>query len=274
MAMNTSGSRIYTANGNSNDVSVLDTASNAVIATIPIGGSCTQSCIHGVKVNAAGDRLYIGGGSVTYPESLSAVHVIDLTTNTVIASIDVGLGANDLEVTPDGTRVYVGSHWVNTVTVIDTATNTVLTTIPGGYRQMGMAMQPAGNRIYSSNHWGGSISVIDMATNVEITQIPVNTPMGIAVINADLTTYSLSGNIRQKTGGGSSIPLSGVAVTLSGSRAGNTTTDLNGDYSFNSLMSCSYDVTPSLAGYTFSPQTRKTSIAGADAIDVNFNARQ
>lgn len=38
MALSPDGSRLYTANGLSNDVSVIDTASRRVVATIPVGG--------------------------------------------------------------------------------------------------------------------------------------------------------------------------------------------------------------------------------------------
>jgi YVTN family beta-propeller protein len=37
LALNEDGTRLYTANGVSNDVSVVDTQSGAVLATIPVG---------------------------------------------------------------------------------------------------------------------------------------------------------------------------------------------------------------------------------------------
>lgn len=55
----------------------------------------------------------------------------------------------------------------------------------------------------------------------------------------------------QITSGGSA--LSGVTVSLTGTASATTTTDTNGDYSFSVPILGSYNVTPSLSGYTFSP---------------------
>ena len=58
----------------------------------------------------------------------------------------------------------------------------------------------------------------------------------------------------QVTTGGAG--LAGVIVTLSGGPGGTTTTDSGGNYSFPGLDSAgSYTVSPSLAGYTFTPPT-------------------
>src|SRR6266851_4582487 len=65
------------------------------------------------------------------------VSVIDTTTNTVVATIPVGLFPSGVAITPDGTRAYVINQFVtnqgdNTVSVIDTMTNTIVATIPVG----------------------------------------------------------------------------------------------------------------------------------------------
>jgi len=55
--------------------------------------------------------------------------------------------------------------------------------------------------------------------------------------------------------------VSGVTVTITG--GANTTTDASGSYSFANLVAGTYTITPSLAGYTYSPP--------APTIDVNSN---
>lgn len=67
----------YIANFSSNDVSVVDIATNTVTATIPVG-----SQPHGVAVNAAGTRAYIS--------SNSGISVLDTATNTIIATAPPG----------------------------------------------------------------------------------------------------------------------------------------------------------------------------------------
>src|SRR5229473_3226226 len=63
-------------------------------------------------------------------QSSSTVSVIDTATDTVIATIPVGLTPFGVAVSPDGSKVYVTHEFANAVSVIDTATNTVSAMIP------------------------------------------------------------------------------------------------------------------------------------------------
>src|SRR6266852_4390768 len=62
-------------------------------------------------------------------QNSSTVSVIDTATDTVIATIPVGLNPFGVAVSPDGSKVYVTNLSAGTVSVIDTATNTVSATI-------------------------------------------------------------------------------------------------------------------------------------------------
>src|SRR5438552_3987779 len=79
----------------SNSVTVIDTATNAVSASVAVGRHPV-----GVAVKPDGSKVYVanrGNGTVS---------VID-ATNTVIATIDIGLAPSGIAVTPDGSKVYV-----------------------------------------------------------------------------------------------------------------------------------------------------------------------
>src|SRR5262245_32739233 len=62
------------------------------------------------------------------------VSVIDIASNTVVATIPVGFGPEGVAVAPDGKHAYVteGGSPSGSVLVIDTTTNTVVATIPLG----------------------------------------------------------------------------------------------------------------------------------------------
>jgi hypothetical protein len=62
----------------------------------------------------------------------------------------------------------------------------------------------------------------------------------------------------------------GTTVTLSGSSNASTVTDANGNYSFTGLANGPYTVTPSKAGYIFSPANQPVTINGANQTGVNF----
>jgi len=71
------------------------------------------------------------------------------------------------------------------------------------------------------------------------------------------------------TSGGS--PIAGVTVSLTGNASATTTTDSTGFYRFTGLSNGSYTITPSKAGYTFSPANKAVSISGGDIISQNFS---
>jgi hypothetical protein len=78
-------------------------------------------------------------------------------------------------------------------------------------------------------------------------------------------TYSLSGTV-------SGAVTSGITLTLSGAAAATTTTGGSGTYSFTGLSNGAYAVTPSLAGYTFTPASTAANISGADLTGIDFTS--
>ncbi|WP_458683621.1 beta-propeller fold lactonase family protein [Prescottella equi] len=108
----------------------------------------------------------------------------------VVADIDIGRGATDLEISPDGRHAYVASTNIvvsgqeinGTVAVIDTATNKVDTTIAVERAPRSLAVTPDNARVYVANQDSGSVSVIDTNTNAITTTIAVgSSPLGVAV---------------------------------------------------------------------------------------------
>jgi hypothetical protein len=81
-------------------------------------------------------------------------------------------------------------------------------------------------------------------------------------------TFSITGTISPATGG------SGATVTLGGAANGTTTANGSGVYTFTGLTNGAYTVTPSHAGYTFSPTSQNATVNGADVTGVNFAATQ
>lgn len=63
-----------------------------------------------------------------------------------------------------------------------------------------------------------------------------------------------------------------VSLALTGSASATTTTGSGGHYQFAGLPDGQYTVTPSLAGYAFTPGSAPITLAGADASGVDFAA--
>ncbi|HEY6352528.1 MAG TPA: YncE family protein [Candidatus Angelobacter sp.] len=154
----------YVVNGGnaSNSVSVIDTATNTVTATIPVGHSP-----QGVAVAPDSAHAYVTNFSD------GTVSVIDTATNTVVATVPLAAPGNPSEpflpaITPDGKSLYVPDASANGVVVVNTATNTVNTTIPVGGSPYQVAIAPDGAHAYVARTGDGNVSVIDTATNTVV----------------------------------------------------------------------------------------------------------
>ena len=149
-------SLVYVSNFVDGTVSVVDTATNAVVASIAVGGSPL-----GLAVSADGTRVYVAN------DNSNNISVIDTASNTV-TTIDIMSPSFDVALSPDGTQAYATNSSTflgsDTVSVIDTATNTV-TTIKVGDGAADVVFSPDGARAYVTNFFDDSVSVIDTATN-------------------------------------------------------------------------------------------------------------
>ena len=151
----------------SGTVSVIDIATNTVVAPISVGIFPS-----GVAITPDGTRVYV-------TNIFNSISVIDATTNIVVVTIPSGQLPTGIAITPDGTRAYVVNQFVtnqgnNTVSVIDTKTNTIVATISVGLGPSEIAITPDGTRSYVPNQQDFIISVIEIATNKVFTTIPVS----------------------------------------------------------------------------------------------------
>ncbi len=145
-----------------------------------------------------GGFAYITGSGAGIPGG-HGVSVINIATNTVVATIPTGSQPFFASVSSDGSRVYTSNFSSNTVSAINTATNTVVATIPVGTGPSGAAgitVSPDGSRVYVCNYLDNTVSVINTSTNTVVTTIPVGyNPHCIAVSpNGNLVYVSNSGS--------------------------------------------------------------------------------
>ncbi|WP_312033717.1 MULTISPECIES: Ig-like domain-containing protein [unclassified Rhodococcus (in: high G+C Gram-positive bacteria)] len=157
------GDRLYVVSEDG-FVQVVDRDTNAVVGA-PIAVDWASS-----NIAAASTWVYVNS---PYTGTIS---VIDTSTGTVVDTISVpttpdyqgGTLAQELAVSPDGTRLYASGE-DGTVSVIDTATNEVITSEPLGYFT-DLAVSEDGRRLYGTS--GASVTVIDtesMARTADVT---------------------------------------------------------------------------------------------------------
>jgi YVTN family beta-propeller protein len=199
LALSPDGGRLYAGNLQDNTVSVLDTLSLDVIATIPTSGPAglqmtpdgatllvanyfanTIAGIDPVQNQVVAQGIAAGQGSNSFavleapPQTLyralvanqvsNTVSILDLQTGTPVTSISVGRAPLGIALTPDGTRAYVSSQDDNTVTVIDTAAGTTVgAPIPGIASPNSIAITSDGKKAFVISGTDQKMSVIDTA---------------------------------------------------------------------------------------------------------------
>lgn len=150
------GHNLYVTNLFEATVSVIDTQTNQIVATIPVGQSPLAIAAVGrssprrrhhdqplIFVANFGDGLDDKGG----------VSVIDPRSNTVVDTISVGTGPLALAASQDGRFLYVANFLSNDVSVVRTETREVVATIPVPSESEGqpVGQQPLGLALTSDD---------------------------------------------------------------------------------------------------------------------------
>jgi YVTN family beta-propeller protein len=119
----------------------------------------------------------------------SSVSVIDMSSNTVAATVSVGGNPYGIAITPDGSRLYVANQSSNSVSVIDTASNTVVATVAVESMPTGVAVAPDGSNVYVTNYgaFSSSVSVISTASNMVVATVSVGNNPSAVVVTPDGT---------------------------------------------------------------------------------------
>jgi hypothetical protein len=144
-----------------------------------------------------------------------------------------------------------------TVTLSGAASATTTANSSGSYTFTGLA-----NGTYSitPSHTGYTFSPTSQAATVSGANVT-----GISFTDTPQSaTSAISGTISPAAGG------NGTTVTLSGAASATTTANSSGSYTFTGLANGTYAITPSHAGYTFSPTSQSATVSGANVTGINF----
>ena len=192
------------------------------------------------------------------------------------------------------TGTHVGNLWTNTGTKLATATFTGETA--SGWQQVSLspAVAITANTMYvasyhttKGNYAEDDGYFVNSYDNVPLhgvqdgsgsgngvyvygnSAFPTNTfesaNFYVDVVFSPAGSFSVSGTISGAGG-------NGATVTLSGASNATTTADASGNYSFTNLANGSYTVTPTKAGYTFTPGALNVTVNGANMTGQNFTS--
>lgn len=188
----------YVTNAGSGTVSVINTLTNKVVATIT-GFKRPYTAI----VTRGGSKVYIGNAEA------NEVSIVNTVTNSVIDSIPLPVTPGAMALSPDSSRLYIAYFTplatLGHVLVVNLADHSIIKTIEVGQVPRGIVVSPDGSRVYvtnqlpisglSSDPHPGTVSVINTTTNEVINTFDVAHDLGNIAISGDGSIlYVTAGN--------------------------------------------------------------------------------
>ena len=197
--------RLYVMNASGNSVSVVNTASNAVSATVSTGTNPSGIAAHpyGTQVitanygsnnvtiistatnavlatTAVGTQpaqvVYSLTGDKAYVLNSGSANVSVINTSTYAVSSTIAVGTQPVYakgLSPDGTRLIVGNYAASTVSIINTTTDTVIATPSTTTGSSFVSFLPNSTKAYVTCPDGDNVKVITMASNTVTATITV-----------------------------------------------------------------------------------------------------
>jgi YVTN family beta-propeller protein len=167
------GTKAYVTNSGETSVSVINTQSNTVSATIQVG-----SQPEGIAMSPDGSVVY------TVLGFSSNILIIDTATDAIVGTISYDSPSMlhaGIAIKPDGGRLYVsspGNPDGDSVSVINPTTRETVAVIPfaANSHPYGLAVTPDGSKVFVANqdlNAPSNVSVINTATNTVTATIPV-----------------------------------------------------------------------------------------------------
>ena len=161
--------RVYTADQDSNTVTVIDPKSNVVMGTIPFGNIrmdtnadmlgamyAKEIDVHGLGFSRDGRHL------VVVCVTTNSVHVIETATNRIIRTVYVNRAPHEAFFTPDGHYIWVAERGANTLAIIDWRQGRIVGRIETEDGPSKVVFSPDGRTAYVNHLRASMLDVIDV----------------------------------------------------------------------------------------------------------------
>ena len=116
--------------------------------------------IRHVLTSPDGKYVYTVASGAYKQWATSRVSKIDAATGKVVADVHTGKEPRSMDISGDGTALYVVNYYENTMSKIDTETMTEVQKVPAGHHPIGITYDDATHKVWMANYIG-SIQVFD-----------------------------------------------------------------------------------------------------------------
>jgi len=148
------GRLLYTANIGTQNVSVIERASGALITRVPCGRGC-----EGLAFTPDGRQLWAAN------QEAASITVLDTATHRVLDTLAVPGVPLRIRFTRDGSRALI-ANWEEQgeLVVWDVPARREITRLPVGNQPIGLLLSPDESRCFVSNMTSDDIHLVDLAT--------------------------------------------------------------------------------------------------------------
>jgi YVTN family beta-propeller protein len=168
---------LVVVNQHDSSVSLVDTVSGKVVASVPVGGVTGHEAAVSPDGKLAYVPIYGNAGVGRAGTDGSEMSVIDLASRKVVGKVDFGHGVRPHCAVwdPHTGMLLVTTEIDKTVSIIDPKTLKIVGTIPTGQEQSHMlALSADGKRGYTANVGPGTVSVLDIPGRKTLAVIPIS----------------------------------------------------------------------------------------------------
>ncbi len=183
--------RVYVTNEVSGDLTIIDSGTLNVIATVPLGKrprGIHSSPDHKTIYIAVSGTPIAGPGvdESTLPppdKSADGILVFDVATNKIARVIHGGSDPENFDLSKDGAQLYISNEDDAAVSVVDIASGNVVKSAKVGEQPEGVKATPDGKLVYVTSEEMGTVSVFDPAAGKVIKTIKVgHRPRSVAFL--------------------------------------------------------------------------------------------
>ncbi|HMV50558.1 MAG TPA: hypothetical protein PKD31_22655, partial [Blastocatellia bacterium] len=172
---------VYVTNEASGNLTIIDAATNQVVATVPLGKRP-----RGLHFSRDGQQLFVAlsGSPIAGPgvdedslpppdKSADGIGIVDVAKNTFLKLMPVGSDPEEFALSLDGAKFYVANEDTGTASVVKTAGGQIIKSLKVGDEPEGVGITPDGKFVYVTSEHDSAVAVIDTATDELVTSIKV-----------------------------------------------------------------------------------------------------
>jgi PQQ-dependent catabolism-associated beta-propeller protein len=173
----------YVTNEDSQDLNVIDTRADSVVATIPVG---TRP--RGVRVSRDGRTVFVAlSGSPKCPPTMpdeeceklkvdktkDGIAVVDVAQRRTARVLPGGSDPEAFDISQDGSTLFVSNEDAHTASIVDIGSGNIRSTVAVGKEPEGVRIQPDGAAVWVTGETDNNVTLLDTKTGKVITKIQV-----------------------------------------------------------------------------------------------------